>query len=73
MPLPSPPSCRSLSCWRAGGLAGWRWHLGWLSWAAVPVGLASGTWLALGLGRRAIARLEREQVRILKVLADAAR
>ena len=54
-------------------VAGWRWHLGWLSWAAVPAGLVSGTWLAAGLGRRAIARLEREQVRILKVLADAAR
>jgi ABC-2 type transport system permease protein len=53
----------------AGGL----WHLGWLSWAAVPGGLASGLVLAACLGQRAVTRLERQQVRILKVLADAAR
>jgi ABC-2 type transport system permease protein len=49
------------------------WHQGWLSWAAVPAGLASGAGLAAWLGRRAVARLERQQVRILRVLADAAR
>ena len=49
------------------------WHLGWLSWAAVPAGLASGAGLAAWLGRRAVTRLERQQVRILRVLADAAR
>ena len=54
-------------------LAAGLWHLGWLSWAAVPAGLASGAGLAAGLGRRAVTRLERQQVRILRVLADAAR
>jgi ABC-2 type transport system permease protein len=53
----------------AGGLS----HLTWLTWAAVPAGLASGIALAGWLGRRAAARLERQQVRILKVLTDAAR
>ena len=54
-------------------LAAGLWHLGWLSWAAVPAGLASGAGLAAWLGRRAVTRLERQQVRILRVLADAAR
>jgi ABC-2 type transport system permease protein len=49
------------------------WHLDGLAWAAVPAGLASGAGLAAGLGRRASARLDRRQVAILKVLADAAR
>jgi len=49
------------------------WHQGWLSWAAVPARLASGARLTACLGRRAVTRLERQQVRILKVLADAAR
>jgi ABC-2 type transport system permease protein len=53
--------------------AAWRWHLGGLSWAAVPAGLASGVFLAADLGRRAAARLERQQVAVLKLLADAAR
>jgi ABC-2 type transport system permease protein len=48
-------------------------HLGGLAWAAVPAGLASGAFLAAGLGRRAVRRLERQQVAVLKVLADAAR
>jgi ABC-2 type transport system permease protein len=49
------------------------WHQGGLSWAAVPAGLASGAALTAWLGRRAVTRLERQQVRILRVLADAAR
>jgi uncharacterized membrane protein YfcA len=53
-------------------LAAWRWHAHWLSWAAVPTGLATGATLTAYLGTRAATRLEREQVRILKVLADAA-
>jgi ABC-2 type transport system permease protein len=48
-------------------------HLAGLAWAAVPAGLASGTALAAGLGRRAVTRLDRRQVAILRVLADAAR
>jgi ABC-2 type transport system permease protein len=48
-------------------------HLGGLAWAAVPAGLASGAILAAGLGRRAARRLERQQVAVLKLLADAAR
>jgi hypothetical protein len=38
-----------------------------------PTGLATGATLAAYLGTRAVRRLEREQVRVLKVLADAAR
>jgi ABC-2 type transport system permease protein len=48
-------------------------HRGGLAWAAVPAGLASGTVLAAGLGRRAVTRLERREVAILRILADAAR
>jgi uncharacterized membrane protein YfcA len=54
-------------------LAGWLWHARWLSWAALPVGLASGLALLAWLGRRARTRLDRDQVRVLRVLADAAR
>jgi ABC-2 type transport system permease protein len=48
-------------------------HVGWLSWAAVPVGVATGVVLAGDLGRRATRRLETRQAGVLKVLADAAR
>jgi uncharacterized membrane protein YfcA len=54
-------------------LAARLWHLPWLSWAAVPAGIATGASLAVYLGRRAVTRLENQQVRILRVLADAAR
>lgn len=42
-------------------LAGWQW-------AAVPVGLLTGTALAVGLGRRATARLAQRQVGLLATL-----
>jgi hypothetical protein len=45
----------------------------WLSWAAIPAGIATGATLAGYLGSCAATRLESHQVRILKVLADAAR
>ena len=49
------------------------WHEPWLSWAAVPVGLATGAALAAYLGGLAVSRLQKRQVGILRVLADAAR
>jgi ABC-2 type transport system permease protein len=49
------------------------WHEPWLSWAGVPVGLATGAGLTAYLGRRAVSGLENRQVRILRVLADAER
>jgi len=49
------------------------WHESWLSWVAVPVGLATGAALAASLGGLAVSRLQSRQVRILRVLADAAR
>jgi ABC-2 type transport system permease protein len=49
------------------------WHEPWLSWAAVPAGLATGAALAAYLGGLAVSRLQSGQVRILRVLADAAR
>jgi uncharacterized membrane protein YfcA len=49
------------------------WHEPWLSWTAVPAGLATGTALAAYLGGRAVARLQNRQVPILRALADAAR
>jgi hypothetical protein len=52
----------------SGQRAAWPWALGLL---LAVLGGAAG--LAAGLGRRAIARLERRQVANLKVLADAAR
>jgi ABC-2 type transport system permease protein len=54
-------------------LAAWLGHTPWLSWAAIPAGIATGATLAAYLGGRAVTRLESQQVRILKVLADAAR
>jgi ABC-2 type transport system permease protein len=49
------------------------WHEPWLSWVAVPAGLATGAALAAYLGGLAVTRLQGRQVRILRVLADAAR
>jgi ABC-2 type transport system permease protein len=43
-------------------LAGW-------GWAAVPIGIVTGLVLGIWLGRRAIIRLDRLQVRMLTVLA----
>jgi len=54
-------------------LAARRWHEPWLAWVAVPVGLATGAALAAYLGGLAVSRLQSRQVRILRVLADAAR
>jgi ABC-2 type transport system permease protein len=48
-------------------------HQTWLTWAAVPAGVATGAALAAWLGALAISRLETGQVRILRLLADAAR
>jgi hypothetical protein len=45
----------------------------WLSWVAVPAGIASGAAKVAYLGERALNRLSDQQVRILRVLADAAR
>jgi ABC-2 type transport system permease protein len=49
------------------------WDEPWLSWVAVPAGLATGAALAAWLGELAVTRLQNRQVRILRVLADAAR
>jgi uncharacterized membrane protein YfcA len=49
------------------------WPTPWLSWAAVAAGIATGVLLAAYLGRRAITRLESQQVSILTVLTDGAR
>jgi ABC-2 type transport system permease protein len=54
-------------------VAGEAGHLPWLTWAAVPAGAVTGVLLAVYLGQRAVARLERQQVTVLRVLADAAR
>jgi ABC-2 type transport system permease protein len=54
-------------------VAGEAGHLTWLTWAAVPAGAAAGAALAAYLGQRAVVRLERRQVAVLRVLADAAR
>jgi ABC-2 type transport system permease protein len=48
-------------------------HVTWLSWAAVPAGVATDAVLAGYLGRRAARRLETRQAGVLKILADAAR
>ena len=48
-------------------------HQAWLTWAAVPIGLATGVALTAWLGDLAVGRLETRQVGILRVLADAAR
>ena len=48
-------------------------HLPWLSWVAVPAGIASGAAMVAYLGDRSVERLHDQQVRILRVLADAAR
>jgi ABC-2 type transport system permease protein len=54
-------------------LAAGLWHESWLSWVAVPAGLATGAALAAYLGGLAVSRLKSRQVLILRVLADAAR
>jgi hypothetical protein len=54
-------------------LAAWLGRTPWLSWVAIPAGIATGATLAAYLGRRAVTGLESQPVRILKVLADAAR
>ena len=54
-------------------LAARAWHEPWLSWVAVPAGVATGAALAASLGGLAVSRLQSRQVRILRVLADAAR
>jgi ABC-2 type transport system permease protein len=54
-------------------VAGRLGHQPWLTWAAVPIGLATGAALAAWLGGLAVSRLEAGQVRILRLLADAAR
>ncbi len=46
------------------------WREPWLSWVAVPAGLATGAALAAYLGGLAVSRLQSRQVRILRVLAD---
>jgi ABC-2 type transport system permease protein len=48
-------------------------HVPWLSWAAVPAGIASGAVMVAYLGQRSADRLRNQQVRILRVLADAER
>ena len=54
-------------------LAARAWHEPWLSWVAVPVGLATGAALAAYLGGLAVSRLQNRQVPILRALADAER
>jgi ABC-2 type transport system permease protein len=54
-------------------VAGRVWHETWLTWGAVPVGVATGVALAAYLGGLAVGRLQNRQVGILRVLADAAR
>jgi ABC-2 type transport system permease protein len=48
-------------------------HQPWLTWAAVPIGIATGVALTAWLGALAVTRLETRQVGILRVLADASR
>ena len=52
-------------------LAAAQWQLHWLTWAAIPVGIATGLTLAYTLGSRAAARLAHRQVPMLRTLADA--
>jgi len=54
-------------------VSGWLGHQAWLTWAAVPVGLATGAALTAWLGGLAVSRLRNRQVGILRLLADAAR
>jgi len=49
------------------------WHEAWLTWGAVPAGLATGAALTACLGGLAVSRLQSRQVRLLRVLADAER
>jgi ABC-2 type transport system permease protein len=59
----APPAAVAL----AGSLAG----LSWLTWLAVPVGVATGAALARKLGTAAAGRLHSTQVSVLRVLASA--
>lgn len=53
-------------------LAAAHWQLPWLSWTAIPVGIATGLTLTCTLGSHATARLTHRQVPMLRTLADAA-
>lgn len=46
---------------------------GWLDWAAVPGGIATGIACTVYLGRAAVRRLERDQLAVLGRLADSGR
>jgi ABC-2 type transport system permease protein len=46
-------------------------HLTWVGWLGAPVGVVTGTLLAIGLGRIAIARLARRGPEILEALASS--
>ena len=52
-------------------LAAAHWQLPWLTWAAIPVGIATGLTLTRTLGSRAITKLAHRQVPMLRTLADA--
>lgn len=52
-------------------LAAAHWQLPWLSWTAIPVGIATGLTLTRTLGSRATMRLAHRQVPMLRTLADA--
>jgi len=54
-------------------VAGRLGHQPWLTWLAVPAGIATGIALAGWLGALAVTRLQRCQVAVLRVLSDAAR
>ena len=52
-------------------LAAAHWQLPWLTWTAIPAGIATGLTLTRTLGNRATARLTHRQVPMLRTLADA--
>ncbi len=52
-------------------LAAAHWQLPWLTWTAIPVGIATGLTLTRTLGNRATMRLAHRQVPMLRTLADA--
>jgi len=54
-------------------IAGHFAHQSWLLWTAIPIGIATGITLTVWLGRLAIGLLDRRQVTVLRLLADAAR
>ena len=51
-------------------LAAAHWQLPWLTWTAIPAGIATGLTLTRTLGSRATARLTHRQVPMLRTLAD---